>query len=200
MIGRNPAEHVSGPRTPTVEVDDTLTADEARAALAAAEGDAELGALWWLALSYGLRLSELLDLRWSDVAGGELTVRRSKTAAGVRTLPLTDDAKRVLRRTDAASRSPRSRAMCSRPRPATAGPSADPRAMERPPRPGRRRAPVPQLWIRRAVLLERLGWLVVERPERRGQSIRYRAAIAADAGQKVRDDHSPLRGGAGSGG
>jgi integrase len=98
MIPRNPAEHVTGPKTPVAKVDDTLEADEAKAVLAAAEGDVALGAFWWLALSYGLRLGELLDLRWSDVDldGEELTVRRSKTRAGVRTLPLTAEAHRVL--------------------------------------------------------------------------------------------------------
>jgi integrase len=100
LIARNPAEAVDGPRQPAVRVDDTLTAEDAKAVLSAAEGDAELGALWWLALSYGLRLGELLDLRWSDVDldAGDLAVRRSKTAAGVRTLPLTADAMAVLRR------------------------------------------------------------------------------------------------------
>ena len=106
LIGRNPAEHVTGPKTPIAKVDDTLTADEARAALVAAEGDVELGAFWWLALSYGLRLGELLDLRWSDVDldGDELTVRRSKTRAGVRTLPLIAEAKRVLQAHQRAQR------------------------------------------------------------------------------------------------
>jgi integrase len=100
LIPRNPAEHIGGAvRTPVAKVDDTLTADEAKAVLTCACQDTELGALWWLALTYGLRLGELLDLRWSDVdlKGGELTVRRSKTRAGVRTLPLTSEAKRVLK-------------------------------------------------------------------------------------------------------
>jgi integrase len=77
-------------------VDDTLEVDEAKAVLAAAAADDELGAFWWLALSYGLRIGELMALRWSDIDSDELTVRKSKTAAGVRTLPLIDDAKRVL--------------------------------------------------------------------------------------------------------
>ncbi|HET6950017.1 MAG TPA: site-specific integrase, partial [Acidimicrobiales bacterium] len=47
----------------------------------------------------GLRLGELLDLRWGDIdlTSKELIVRRSKTAAGVRTLPLIPEAVRVLK-------------------------------------------------------------------------------------------------------
>jgi integrase len=96
LIPRNPAEHIGNVRRTMVRTDDTLTADEAHSVLNTAEDDTELGAFWWLALSYGLRLGELLDLRWADVGDDELHVRRSKTAAGVRTLPLTDEAKRVL--------------------------------------------------------------------------------------------------------
>jgi integrase len=98
ILTRNPAEHVSGPRTAVAVLDDTLTADEAKAVLTAAEGDAALGAMWWLAVSYGLRKGELMALRWADVDldRDEMTVRVSKTRAGKRTLPLLPEAKRVL--------------------------------------------------------------------------------------------------------
>ena len=98
LIPRNPAEMATTGGRQAIKVDDTLTADEAKAVLAAAEGDTNLGALWWLALTYGLRLGELLDLRWSDIdiKSGDLTVRRAKTRAGVRTPPLIPEAKRVL--------------------------------------------------------------------------------------------------------
>jgi integrase len=98
LIPRNPAEVATTGGRQAIKVDDTLTADEAKAVLAAADGDTEMGALWWLALTYGLRLGELLDLRWSDVdlKGGDLIVRRAKTRAGVRTLPLIPEAKRNL--------------------------------------------------------------------------------------------------------
>jgi integrase len=99
LIVRNPAEGVTGPKTPVAKVDDTMEADEAKAVLKAAEGDA-LEAMYWLAVNYGLRIGELMALRWPDVdfAEGEITVRRSatKSDAGHRTLPLIDDAKRVL--------------------------------------------------------------------------------------------------------
>jgi integrase len=97
MIDHNPAEHVrSVPAAGGADV--AMTADEAKAVLAAASDD-PLAALWWLALKYGLRIGELLDLRWTDVdfTSETLTVRRAKTAAGMRTLPLIPEAKRVLR-------------------------------------------------------------------------------------------------------
>jgi integrase len=100
LLARNPAETVRGPKTAIAVVDDTLTAAEAKAVLAAAEDDTDLGALWWLALSYGMRKGELMALRWPDIdlTGDEMTVRRAttKTDAGHRTLPLIPAARRVL--------------------------------------------------------------------------------------------------------
>jgi integrase len=95
LIVRNPAEHVTGPRLPIVKIDDTLEPAEAEAVLAAAKGD-PLEAFWWLALTYGLRIGELMALRWSDIDPDEMTVHKSKTPAGVRTLPLIPEAMRVL--------------------------------------------------------------------------------------------------------
>lgn len=97
LIVRNPAEGVKVRGTVQAKIDDTLTAAEAEAVLAAAEGD--LHAMAQLALVYGLRIGEILDLRWSDVdlRSGELTVRKAKTRAGERTLPLLDDTAAALR-------------------------------------------------------------------------------------------------------
>jgi integrase len=99
LIVRNPAEHVTVKRS-AVKVDDTLTATDAKAVLTAAAGDVELGAFWWLALVFGLRIGELMALRWPDIdfTRDEMTVRRAatKTDAGHRTLPLIPEAKRVL--------------------------------------------------------------------------------------------------------
>jgi integrase len=102
MIDHNPAEHVKS--VPVIGgADVAMTATEARAVLDASKVTSEVAtfgdlyAFWWLALKYGLRIGELLDLRWADIDNDELTVRRSKTAAGVRTLPLITEAKRVLR-------------------------------------------------------------------------------------------------------
>jgi integrase len=100
LLARNPAEHVKPPRkAQATKIDDAMTAAEAEAVLAAARDDHALGAFWWLAMTYGLRIGELMALQWSDVDldGRQLTVRRSKTAAGQRTVPLTDEAAAVLR-------------------------------------------------------------------------------------------------------
>lgn len=53
-----------------------------------------LGALFEAAVWTGLRRSELVSLAWADVdpAGRELAVRKSKTDAGVRRVPLSDEA------------------------------------------------------------------------------------------------------------
>jgi integrase len=100
LLVRNPAEHVKPPRkAQATKIDDAMTEAEAEAVLAAARDDDALGAFWWLAMTYGLRIGELMALLWSDVDldGRTLTVRRSKTAAGERTVTLTDDAAAVLR-------------------------------------------------------------------------------------------------------
>lgn len=104
-IDRNPAEGVKGPKKLEVRTDDTMTADEAHAVEAQMVGD-RYEALYWLALNYGLRIGELLALNWPDIAvadwdtdavdDDELTVVDAKTEAGIRTLPLTPDAKRQL--------------------------------------------------------------------------------------------------------
>ncbi len=44
----------------------------------------------------GLRISELLNLRWEDITATTLTVTKSKTNAGLRTLPLTPETARRL--------------------------------------------------------------------------------------------------------
>lgn len=88
VVGRNVARIVQGPRS-TRLISDALTADEAEAVLAKAKGD-RLEALAVVALRLGLRQGEALGLRWVDVdlEAGELTVARSKTRAGERTVPL----------------------------------------------------------------------------------------------------------------
>ena len=59
-----------------------------------------------LAASLGLRRSELLALRWADVDfdSRQVVVRRSKTEAGERTVPMFGSARRVLLEQKAASR------------------------------------------------------------------------------------------------
>lgn len=96
LVSHNPAVGVKGPKA-TKTIDDTLTYDETLSVLAAAQGD-RYEALYWLALKYGLRIGELTGLRWADVDldADSLTVRKSKTAAGERTVPLLPEAKAVL--------------------------------------------------------------------------------------------------------
>jgi integrase len=99
MIARNPADGILAPNRGVVaKLDDRLEPAEVERVLALSR-DGWNGGLWWLALTYGLRLSELIGLRWADVdfRNDEITVRRSKTAAGTRTLPLIPEARRVLR-------------------------------------------------------------------------------------------------------
>lgn len=87
-ISFNPAAHVTAP-TAAPKTDDTLTAAQAKAVLAAAVGD-RLEALYVLCLKYGLRQGELISLTWDkvDLDGAVLKVGKAKTRAGVRDLPL----------------------------------------------------------------------------------------------------------------
>ncbi len=65
LIARNVSELVDVPRVAPAEMH-PLTRDEARVLLDIASGD-RLGALYLLALATGMRQSELLGLRWSDI-------------------------------------------------------------------------------------------------------------------------------------
>lgn len=96
-LPRNPAANVRSPKHNAAKTDDALNVEQARALLAQAEGD-RYYALYWLALKYGLRIGELIGLRWSHISDSEMTVVRSstKTDAGYRTLPLIDEAVSVL--------------------------------------------------------------------------------------------------------
>ena len=115
LVGRNAAADATPPYTPHRPVE-YLRADDARRLLDATHKD-ELGPLYALAATTGLRLGELLGLAWSDLdlAGGTLTVRRSlaegrdggwalaepKSARSRRTIPLAAIARDALRRRQA---------------------------------------------------------------------------------------------------
>ncbi len=75
--GRNVAALVDPPAAGRADSASPLNADEARAVLSAAAAMRN-GARWTVALALGLRQSEALGLRWSDVdlQVGRLTVRR----------------------------------------------------------------------------------------------------------------------------
>jgi integrase len=83
-VARNVATLVSPPRIPRHEIA-PLSAEQARTVLAAAKGDRH-EALYVLALSTGMRLGELLGLRWQDVdiEGGMLQVRQALTRTKAR--------------------------------------------------------------------------------------------------------------------
>jgi integrase len=99
LIRTNPAAGVrvivadSRPRTPM-----WLTPEQTKALLG--EIPPQHADLVYLLASTGLRISESLNLRWQDVAQVDgrphLTVTRSKTAAGERTIPLSPDTARRL--------------------------------------------------------------------------------------------------------
>jgi integrase len=88
VIGRNPCRAVRTPRVIKHKVK-PLTIEQANALLAAADNH-QLGLLFRLALSLGLRRGELLALTWDniDLERGVLTVQEAKTQAGNRTIPL----------------------------------------------------------------------------------------------------------------
>ena len=101
MIERNPAALAEGPRQVKPERR-MLTVEEARALLEAVKAD-RLAALYRLAISLGMRQSEIIGLRWQDVdleagtlrvrqtlqrIGKEIVVKEPKTERSRRTLAL----------------------------------------------------------------------------------------------------------------
>ena len=110
LVGRNAAADARPPYVPHRPVA-YLTAPDVRRLIAATVDD-ELGPLYALAATTGLRLGELLGLGWQDVVGGTLTVRRSlaqaagggwalaqpKSARSRRTIPLPKPAREALDR------------------------------------------------------------------------------------------------------
>jgi len=88
LLLRNPADRA---RPPSVKVvaHPTWTGAEARRFLAAITGDGEEPA-YWLALTTGLRVGEILGLRWEavDFARSAIQLGRAKTPAGRRWVPI----------------------------------------------------------------------------------------------------------------
>lgn len=75
LVARNVCDAVKPPQVHAPEMR-ALSPGEARRFLAAAAGD-PLEALYVLAVTVGLRQGELLGLKWADLDGGRLQVRRS---------------------------------------------------------------------------------------------------------------------------
>lgn len=88
ILPRNVAELVKPPQLIQAEPAH-FTAEQARRFLEVAADD-PLGSFYATALGTGLRRGELLGLTWRDVdlSGGEIVVRRGKTAAAARRIPL----------------------------------------------------------------------------------------------------------------
>jgi integrase len=91
ILTRNVAELVTPPKLEQA-APIHFTVEQAKRFLEEAKDD-ELGPLYRVALGTGLRRGELLGLTWKDVdfARGVLHIQRSKSAAGVRTIPLSGD-------------------------------------------------------------------------------------------------------------
>jgi len=104
IIARNPAADVDAPRVPTYEPH-TLSRDEETALLDACQGERQ-GLLILTALTLGLRRGELVALRWADVdwQAGTIRVRRGKTDAASRYLPLSEAMRTALRQHQARLR------------------------------------------------------------------------------------------------
>jgi integrase len=102
LVARNVASDLELPSVPKSEMV-TLTREQARTLLDAAEARPLMHWLVWLGLATGARLGELLALRWADVdldrgtarigasrriVGKRMDVKAPKTDAGVRTVAL----------------------------------------------------------------------------------------------------------------
>jgi integrase len=81
LIPRNVATNIKLPKMRKKEIH-PLTPDQAKAFLEAARWD-RYEALYVLAIYYGLRRGELLGLKWSDLQGNTLQVRRTMSEARV---------------------------------------------------------------------------------------------------------------------
>ena len=111
LISRNPADAITPPRPQRSDIH-TMNEDDLRAFLEAAK-KTPYYAIFYLALSTGMRRSELLALRWCDVdlilcqiyvtrslhhlRTGELVFRAPKTAKGRRMVSLSPSAVSILR-------------------------------------------------------------------------------------------------------
>jgi integrase len=93
---KNPALDLCIPEAPEKEIR-SLTRQEEEIIVAAAMNDI-LGHLALFMLETGLRASELMDLKWIDYnpEKDEIYIRKSKTKNGIRIVPLTVEAKKII--------------------------------------------------------------------------------------------------------
>lgn len=94
LIPRNPVEAVATVKE--VKREQIIWYPEESVRFLAAARPHRLYALFYTAMATGLRHSELLNLRWEDIEGTALRVRKSKTAKGVRRVTLSADIVEVL--------------------------------------------------------------------------------------------------------
>jgi integrase len=80
LIQRNPCSAVKPPRSTPPEMR-VWDAKQAARVIDAARSDSQYGALWRLAITTGMRVGELLGLRWADVDGDRLTISVRQTLA-----------------------------------------------------------------------------------------------------------------------
>jgi integrase/recombinase XerD len=86
---RNPCDRVERPKSKR-KANDHLSEQESRDLLAACSTPQECALLDVLRWS-GVRISEACALTWADYDGRDLRVRESKTASGIRTIPVFDE-------------------------------------------------------------------------------------------------------------
>lgn len=101
LLQANPVSRVKPLREEAAPVTVWTAAEVMRFTTTTRAAAADYHALFYLALTAGLRAGELIALEWGDVNGDTLTVRRTasagravgstKTAAGTRTIPLSPD-------------------------------------------------------------------------------------------------------------
>lgn len=98
LADRNPAQRVKPPKSPKRPIE-WLRQDEDNAVLECAATDIEAIIVWLLRWT-GLRVGEATSLRVSDVdlTAGTIRVRRSKSDAGLRTIPIAPELEVELRR------------------------------------------------------------------------------------------------------
>jgi integrase len=108
LIPRNVTDAVKAPQTHKKEVK-PLTPTEVKGLLSAARGD-RLEALYIAAIHTGLRRSELLDLKWTDVDldAGILSVQRSLDTDGTFNPPKRNKSRRTVKLTGHAAEALRS--------------------------------------------------------------------------------------------
>jgi integrase len=79
LINKNEAAHIKLPKPRKKEIN-PLNPEQAKSFLEAARGD-RYEALYMLAIHYGLRQGELLGIKWVDLDGNTLQVRRTMSEA-----------------------------------------------------------------------------------------------------------------------